>query len=138
MVKCQRPAEECTQNLGYTFHYRHTYIIIFFLIIVLALIGHPSNLEINRLIRLVVSGIFLFCFHTLLRLGVFLHFSLISWKPAIKWTPSKVHFQQVSNCSKSAVNTRKRCKIYSYLTIKSPKRRHWHDLKLPKYQREKK
>ena len=30
-----------------------------------------------------------FCFHALLRLCVSLHFSLISWKPSLKWIPSK-------------------------------------------------
>ena len=80
-----------------------------------------------------------FCFHALLRLCVSLHFRLISWKPSLKWTPSKaisclgplgvrfrqfslqstliIQFQQASNCSKLTVNTRKRCEICSNLTI---------------------
>ena len=72
-----------------------------------------------------------FCFNALLRSCVFLHFSLISGKPSLNWTSSKadtlfwsysctliVQFQQGSNCSKSAVNNRKRCEICSSLTIK--------------------
>ena len=104
-----------------------------------ALIDNPNNFKINRLIRIVVSGMFLF--HALLRLCVSLHFRLISWKPSLKWTPSKaisclgplgvrfrqfslqstliIQFQQASNCSKLTVNTRKRCEICSNLTIKT-------------------
>ena len=80
-----------------------------------------------------------FCFHALLRLCVSLHFRLISWKPSLKWTPSKadtlfwsyrcplstvllqctliIQFQQASNCSKLTVNTRKKREICSDLTI---------------------
>ena len=54
LVKCQRPAEECTKNLGDTFHCRHTYIrknSFFFNFIFPALIDNPNNFEIIRLIR---------------------------------------------------------------------------------------
>ena len=36
-----------------------------------------------------------------------------------------VQFQQATNCSKSTVDTRKRCEICSKITIKTPKRRNW-------------
>ena len=51
-------AEECTKNFGDKFHYRDT-SSSFFWIIFPALIDNPNNLEINRLITLVVSGIIL-------------------------------------------------------------------------------
>ena len=49
-----------------------------------------------------------------------------------------VQFQQASNCSKATIKTRKRYKICFNLIIKTPKRRHSHNLKLLKYQRERK
>ena len=49
-----------TKNLGDKFHFRHTYIRQFFKKIIFpALIDNPNDFEINRLIRLVVSGMFL-------------------------------------------------------------------------------
>ena len=97
-----------------------------------------------------------FCFPTLPRLWVFLHFSLISRKLSLKWAPFqsghllkptrykcigpvgvhfsldsfhcrctlKVQIQQPASCSKSTVNTRKRCEICSKLTKKTRKRRY--------------
>ena len=78
----------------------------------------------------------------------FLHFSLSKVKTLskvetfLKWKPSKVDtlfwsrncplltvftaVRQTTNCLKSTVNTGKRCEICSKLTIKTPKRRHWH------------
>ena len=50
-----------------------------------ALIDNPNNFENNRMIRLLVSGMFLL--HTLLYLWVFLHFSLIFWNTSLRWTP---------------------------------------------------
>ena len=61
LVMCQRPAEECTKNLEDSLHCRHTCIrqTFFFNIIFPALIDNLNNFEIIRLIRLVVSGMFL-------------------------------------------------------------------------------
>ena len=54
--------------LGGTFHCKHTYIRKFFsfLIVFPALIDNPNNFEINRLIRLVLSGMFALRYSTLL------------------------------------------------------------------------
>ena len=55
-MKCQRPGEDCTKNLGDTFHCRHTLTsekkLVFLKKIVPALIDNSNNIE----IRLVVSG----------------------------------------------------------------------------------
>ena len=59
LVKCQIHAEECTNNLGDTFHCRLTSDIFFFNFNFPASIDNPNNIEINRLIRLVVSEMFL-------------------------------------------------------------------------------
>ena len=88
LVKCQRPAEECTKNLGDTFHCRHTYIrsfFFFFNFIFPALIDNPNNFEIVRLVRLVVSGMFLHPSSP--SLVFFPHFDIIPSKPSQKWTP---------------------------------------------------
>ena len=60
LVKCQRPSEECTKNLGDTFDCRHAYIRQKFSLFYYfsCLIGNPNNFEINRLTRLVVNGMF--------------------------------------------------------------------------------
>ena len=60
LVKCQRPSEECTKNLGDTFDCRHAYIRQKFSLFYYfsCLIGNPDNFEINRLTRLVVNGMF--------------------------------------------------------------------------------
>ena len=63
LVKCQKPAEKCTENL----RTRSTVdmlasdkIFCFFLSFIFpALIGNPNNFEIIRLTRLVVSRMFL-------------------------------------------------------------------------------
>ena len=62
LVKCQRPAEEFNKNLADTFHCRHVTSdkkLVFLKNIFSALIDNPNNFEINRLIMLVVSGMFL-------------------------------------------------------------------------------
>ena len=62
LVKCRRPAEECTINLRDAFHCRHTYIknlAFFFKKKISVLIDNRNNFEINGLIMLVVSGMFL-------------------------------------------------------------------------------
>ena len=62
-VKCERPAEECIKNLGDTFHCKYTYIrekLVFCLSFTFpTLIDNSNNIEINGLIRLVISGVFL-------------------------------------------------------------------------------
>ena len=56
-MKCQRPGEDCTKNLGDTFLCRHALTseknLVFLKKVVPALIGNSNNIE----IRLVVSGI---------------------------------------------------------------------------------
>ena len=85
LVKCQRPAEECTKNLGDTFPCRHTVFFFFFNFIFPDLIDNPHNFEIVRVARLVVSGMFLLSSSA--SLVFFLHFDLIPGKPSLRWTP---------------------------------------------------
>ena len=62
-------------------------IIFFFNFIFPALIGDPNNFEIVRLIRLVVSGMFLLpSSASLIYLFFLLHYDLISSKPSLNWT----------------------------------------------------
>ena len=62
------------------------YSTFFFNFIFPASIDNPNNLEIVRLIRLVVSGVFLLPPSASLIFFSLLHFDLISSKPSLNWT----------------------------------------------------